>query len=225
MRIEVYRAYAGFSDTRFCCFCGLRISKHRPSTAGQDWDCETVRRLAARWLANDARTIEEWIGPDGHAERSIAKKLGPMLEFLLSKLRGIARRRRERISRALSAANQDFAAIWHAEQVLDAARTPYEDEGADLPVGFIYAISNGTHLKIGWSTRHPELSRLQDLQVASAHELQVVGAFVGTQRDEQAAHRHFSDHRVRGEWFVDVPQIREYFKTQSESNKNASHSA
>lgn len=224
-RIEVYRAHAGFSDVQFCCYCGLRIGSLRPGSAGSDWDCETVRNLATRWLASDATAIGEWIEPEGHAKLNIAQRRGPLLEFLLSKLRGIAQRRRDRISRALNAANQDFAAVWHAEQILDAARAPYEDESADLQVGFVYAISNGAHLKIGWSTRHPELSRLRDLQVASAHELQVVGAFIGTQRDERAAQRHFSDRHVRGEWFLDVPQIRAYFNTRSKSDKNQGHSA
>jgi hypothetical protein len=148
-----------------------------------------------------------------------------LLEFLLSKLRGIAQRRRDRLSRALDAANGDFGAVWHTEQMLDSARTPYESEAADLRTGFVYAISNGTHLKIGWSARHPELSRLRDLQVASAQELDIVGAFIGTQRDERSAQRRFGPHRIRGEWFVDVPQIRAYFNKRSQSDKNAGHSA
>ena len=224
LRIEVYRARAGFTETHFCCYCGLRVGRHRPLSSGRCWDCELVANLATRWLGNDAAIIRQWAEPEDHARMCFAQRRGPLLEFLLSKLRDVAQRRRDRISRALDTANREFTAVCHAEQILDSARTPYEDENADLQVGFVYAISNGTHVKIGWSIRHPELSRLRDLQVASSHTLQVVGAFIGTQQDERAAHQHFGSHRIRGEWFLDVPQIREYFKTRLESDKNADHS-
>jgi len=225
LRIEIYRARFGCTEVQFCCYCGLRVDKCRGAITGRDWECETVRNLATRWLGNDAAIIQEWIEPEGQTRICCAHKRGPLLEFLLSKLRGIAQRRRDRISRALRNANREFAAVWHAEQILDAARTPYEHESVELRTGFVYAISNGTHLKIGCSTSHPALSRLRDLQVASPLELDLVGAFVGTQRDEWATQRHFYAHRIRGEWFLDVPQIRAYFNTRSWSDKNAEHSA
>ena len=224
LSIEIYRARVGFTEVQFCCYCGLRVDRCRAAIAGRDWECETVRNLATRWLGNDAAIIQEWIEPEGQTRLCYAQKRGPLLEFLLSRLRGIAQRRRERISRSLRSANREFAAVWHAEQILDAARAPWEYKSADLRPGFVYAISNGTHLKIGWSTSHPALSRLRDLQIASPQELDLVGAFVGTQRDERVTQQHFYPHRIRGEWFLDVPQIRAYFSTRSRSDKNADHS-
>ena len=224
--IEIYRAHVGFTDVQFCCYCGLRVGRHRPSSAGpRGWDLLTARELAARWLGSDATTIREWIEPEGHARLTFGQRRGPLLEFLLRRLRGIAQRRRDRLSRALDAANREFSAVWHAEQILDSARAPYESETPDLRIGFVYAISNGTHLKIGWSAHHPALSRLRDLQVASAHELDIVGAFIGTQGDERSIHQRFGPHRIRGEWFLDVPQIRAYFNKRSRSDKNAGHYA
>jgi hypothetical protein len=223
--IEIYRARVGFTNVQFCCYCGLRVGRHPPTSAGRDWDCLTARDLASRWLGNDATIIQEWIEPDGHTRLSLARSRGPLLEFLLSRLRGIARRRRDRLSRALDTANREFGAVWLTEQILDSARAPYESEAPDLRIGFVYAISNGTHLKIGWSTSHPQLSRVRDLQVASAHELDIVGAFIGTQTDERSTQQRFGPYRVRGEWFQDVPQIRAYFKSRSRSDKNADHSA
>jgi hypothetical protein len=179
-----------------------------------------TKDLAGRWLGSEAALINEWIGLEGHAWMRVPRRRGPVLEFLLSKLRSIAQRRRDRIARTFGAANRDFAAIWRAEQILDAARAPYEARTEELRVGFVYAISNGSHVKIGWSARHPELSRLRDLQVGSAPQLNVVGAFVGTQDDEHSSHERFCLHHIRGEWFHDVPEIRAFFRRRSALDKN-----
>jgi hypothetical protein len=224
VRIEISDARVGFSEVRFCCYCGLRVDRARLGSAGQDWELETTRHLARRWLGSDAALIQEWIGPEGDASMRFARSRGPLLEFLLSKLRNIAQRRRNRISRTLSTANRDFAAIWRAEQILDAARAPDRSRTYEIRIGIVYAISNGSHLKIGWSARHPELSRLSDLQVASADQLEVVGAFVGSQQDEHSTHQRFYSQHIRGEWFYDVPEIRAFFRKRSASDKNTNDS-
>jgi T5orf172 domain len=88
----------------------------------------------------------------------------------------------------------------------DAIRADRPDE--DL--GYIYAITDGTAIKIGWTARHPR-SRLAQLQTASPAELQLIGAVLASAYQERTVHHRFASHRIRGEWFRHVPEIVEYF--------------
>lgn len=79
-------------------------------------------------------------------------------------------------------------------------------------VGWVYLIAakdTGT-LKIGFSLKTPD-SRLRTLQTANPHELRLLSLVRGSRRDEQRFHEQFAHHRVRGEWFEDTAEIREYF--------------
>lgn len=50
-------------------------------------------------------------------------------------------------------------------------------------------------------------SRLRELQVANAAELQVLRVLDGGLTGEQWLHREFSDQRIRGEWFAFLPSM------------------
>lgn len=78
-------------------------------------------------------------------------------------------------------------------------------------VRYVYAVGDGTAIKIGFSGRHPSLGRFAQLQTASAKELKLIGALVGTVNDERDLHRRFAEHHLRGEWFNHVSEIVEHF--------------
>lgn len=87
---------------------------------------------------------------------------------------------------------------------------------ARRPVGYVYAITDGEAVKIGWSARHPASpgGRLTQLQTAHAKELHLVGAVLAPQQHEAELHAKFSEHRLRGEWFRYVSEIVEHFDKQ-----------
>ena len=63
----------------------------------------------------------------------------------------------------------------------------------------VYAIWDGTAVKVGKSDMHPE-ERLRDLQVGNPRKLRLL-AFTG-HIDECRAHNLLWRHRLRGEWFA-----------------------
>ena len=65
--------------------------------------------------------------------------------------------------------------------------------------GFVYFISCGDHIKIGFSTR--PLDRLRALQTSHPDALEIVGTMRGTRALETKLHKRFADTRERGEWF------------------------
>ena len=79
-------------------------------------------------------------------------------------------------------------------------------------MGYVYLISaRGTgKLKIGFSLKAPE-NRLRNLQTSNPHELQLLCFLRGSRMDERRYHAQFDHLRVRGEWFQDNSEIREYF--------------
>lgn len=79
--------------------------------------------------------------------------------------------------------------------------------------GLVYLISDGRHLKIGRTSRYPT-QRLKDLQTSSRYDLEIIACFWSDEcaRTERALHDRFSRHRIRGEWFEDVVEIRHAFK-------------
>lgn len=74
--------------------------------------------------------------------------------------------------------------------------------------GFVYFISNGEAIKIGWSEDVDR--RLVELQVGSPVPLTIVGKFSATFAEEQETHRKFQHLRLQGEWFRDVPELHEF---------------
>jgi hypothetical protein len=91
-------------------------------------------------------------------------------------------------------------------------RIATDRNGAEL-AGYVYAISDGTAIKIGFSSVHPSWpnGRLAQLQTACPTTLSLIGAFVGTVDDERNLHGRFAEHRLRGEWFAHVSEIVGYF--------------
>jgi hypothetical protein len=69
---------------------------------------------------------------------------------------------------------------------------------------FIQAPPDGP-VKIGYAA-HPHL-RLAALQVASAEPLELLAWLEGDRNLERAAHAHFADSRLRGEWFEPTPEL------------------
>jgi hypothetical protein len=85
-----------------------------------------------------------------------------------------------------------------------------------LQLGYLYGISNGHAIKIGWSWAHPGArgGRLAQLQTGCPDELRLLGAILGAKSEERALHARFYEHRIRGEWFRHAPEIVEYFVKQ-----------
>lgn len=217
LRIGLRHRSAVAPPLRFCPYCGIRVGlAHRVGESGEAWDCGIVRDLATRWLGRDAHMIRAWIRPDGSANQRMAVARQPLLEWLLDRLMTIAARRCDRHDGRLRQARAEFNAIWHAQQLLSAARGSINGSIASpsvLPTGFIYAVSNGTEIKIGWSGRHPTISgRLEALQTGCAQQLKILGVILGSRRDEKDIHHRFGHHWVRGEWFHDVAEIRLFFR-------------
>lgn len=66
-------------------------------------------------------------------------------------------------------------------------------------------------IKIGFSTKYPS-SRKRTLQTGNPHELKLVMLLQGTQRDERRYHDQFAHLHIRGEWFKDCRELRDYFR-------------
>ncbi|HEY9180558.1 MAG TPA: GIY-YIG nuclease family protein [Candidatus Baltobacteraceae bacterium] len=81
---------------------------------------------------------------------------------------------------------------------------------------YIYAITDGNAIKIGWSARHPTVagSRLSRLQTAHHADLRLIGAVISASTLEADLHRRFGEFHIRGEWFRYAPAIVEYFDPQ-----------
>jgi hypothetical protein len=77
-------------------------------------------------------------------------------------------------------------------------------------VGVVYFVRSPAGIKIGFSVNMKH--RLNTLQNASAHELELLGTIPGTFRTESTIHKMFSNLRMRGEWFQNHPSILEYIK-------------
>jgi hypothetical protein len=72
---------------------------------------------------------------------------------------------------------------------------------------FIQAESGGP-IKIGYAVDVTD--RVAVLQTGHPEALCVLAICDGTQRDERQIHADLASYRLRGEWFDDCPQVREY---------------
>jgi len=82
----------------------------------------------------------------------------------------------------------------------------------DIPVPkghVVYLIGAPGFLKIGHSSRIE--TRFADLRTSTPLDLSLLGVLKGSRPLERDLHRLFSEHRVRGEWYRDVAEIREFF--------------
>jgi hypothetical protein len=74
----------------------------------------------------------------------------------------------------------------------------------------VYFISDGNHVKIGYTDGVPE-DRLRQLQTGNPTPLQIMAVDTrGTVETERQLHQRFAGYRVNGEWFRLVPQIQKY---------------
>jgi hypothetical protein len=74
----------------------------------------------------------------------------------------------------------------------------------DTPWGWVYAVWDGEHVKIGSSTGHP-VQRMQTLQTGSSRPLTLL-SYTAT-RSERECHKLLHRDRVRGEWFRLTSQV------------------
>ncbi|MGJ7042107.1 mRNA-degrading endonuclease YafQ of YafQ-DinJ toxin-antitoxin module [Shinella sp. BE166] len=88
---------------------------------------------------------------------------------------------------------------------------------------FVYFISDGEHVKIGLS-RQPR-KRLSSLQTGHPKRLNIVGLMPGGAEDEFQLHGRFRDHRVKGEWFRDCSEIRDFIALAANDNSAIARAA
>lgn len=74
--------------------------------------------------------------------------------------------------------------------------------------GHVYFVAAGKHVKIGFSTA--PLERLKALQTSHPETLEILHAVPGTQLMERSFHKRFAKGRVRGEWFLLSPEVRQF---------------
>jgi len=72
---------------------------------------------------------------------------------------------------------------------------------------FIYDRENNA-VKIGYSEN--SLRRLHHLQTGNAHSLVLVAEVDGDKQKEKGLHLRFAKHKIKGEWFQNCKEIREY---------------
>jgi hypothetical protein len=92
------------------------------------------------------------------------------------------------------------------------APPPRQSHRGNQP-GWIYLMlaKGAKAIKIGFSTSYPS-ARQRTMQTGNPHELKLIMLVGGTLRDERRYHEQFAHLRIRGEWFKDCPEIREYFR-------------
>jgi hypothetical protein len=81
---------------------------------------------------------------------------------------------------------------------------------ASSPSELTYAISDGEFIKIGKVVQTHPVQRLRTLQTGNPRTLTLL-AYTSTIR-EKVAHRVLHRYRVRGEWFRDCGEVREFLK-------------
>jgi hypothetical protein len=98
----------------------------------------------------------------------------------------------------------------------DIGRLKKAIDALDRRATFIYFVEMQGYIKIGIAANWKK--RISSLQVSSpfpVRHLIVLNAFVGFERQ---LHERFSAARVRGEWFEDCPEIREFITHAAQSN-------
>lgn len=80
-------------------------------------------------------------------------------------------------------------------------------------LGWVYLMlaKGAGAVKIGFSENYPT-GRKRTLQTGNPHELKIVKLVQGTRRDERRYHEQFSHLHIRGEWFKDCSEVRDFFR-------------
>lgn len=76
--------------------------------------------------------------------------------------------------------------------------------------GFVYFVSDGRAIKIGFSERPDK--RLTGLQVNTPNTLTILATVPAAVMDELSVQRRFEHLRVRGEWFRMEPELLEFIE-------------
>jgi hypothetical protein len=71
---------------------------------------------------------------------------------------------------------------------------------------YIYVLEHAGRIKIGISRDVP--ARLKEIERHMDHPPKLLGVVGGTYQHERAIHKRLSDHRLKGEWFKDVTEVR-----------------
>ena len=71
---------------------------------------------------------------------------------------------------------------------------------------FVQAAGLG-FIKIGFVQFYTAAERVQELQIVSPVDLNLLKVVAGTRRTEKELHQQFASARVRGEWFKPVPEL------------------
>lgn len=88
----------------------------------------------------------------------------------------------------------------------------FPDDDYQKYTGYIYFISNGESVKIGFS-KDPE-KRLKNLQTANPVELKLLYFEKGNSNIESRLHKLFSKDRIQGEWFNFSDEILEFIDSK-----------
>ena len=85
------------------------------------------------------------------------------------------------------------------------------------PIGQIYYLSDGDHIKIGFTLNWNK--RKYAYGTYSPRDLELIAIHRGTMFDEKRLHRMFKQHRVKNEWYSRSPEIMAHIKrTMDELN-------
>lgn len=84
-------------------------------------------------------------------------------------------------------------------RVIRRAKSRAKVAAAEGHTGWVYFISDGHAVKIGYSWR-PEY-RMADLQAATHRELKLLAQCTGSIKTERELHSRFAELRLSGEWF------------------------
>lgn len=79
--------------------------------------------------------------------------------------------------------------------------------------GYVYFMRSGDAIKIGFSIQ--PLKRTDELQIGNPEELELLGTFKGTIRDERSLHDDFSHLEIRREWFRAEQELLEFIEEVS----------
>jgi hypothetical protein len=94
-----------------------------------------------------------------------------------------------------------------AEEIIERRRNQFEKREPA-----IYFVANQGFIKIGWTVNWP--SRISNLQVSSPTPIEVLLILGRPKVYERTMHHQFKKYRVRGEWFQDSPEIREFIESR-----------
>jgi hypothetical protein len=123
-----------------------------------------------------------------------------------------------------SSAEAPFCRHHERTHALGYSRAPINLDLGSAGVVYVIGATGSDLVKIGFTVGLDATDRLQTLRIGSPVELSLLREYVGWQRDESAAHRHFAAFRVRGEWFrLDLVAIDGFMATREMLRGDVAH--